>query len=98
MPYIDGFLIPVPRRNRAKYRIGQRVADRIAVGVAVRSALERNRHASEDERNGLIDSVLTSDLVRLSPAAARGRGPHQRHASPPWSTERPSPAFRNSHS
>jgi superfamily I DNA/RNA helicase len=28
--------------------------------------------ASEDERNGLIESVLTSDLVRLSPAAARG--------------------------
>ena len=27
---------------------------------------------SEDERNGLIESVLTSDLVRLSPAAARG--------------------------
>jgi superfamily I DNA/RNA helicase len=28
--------------------------------------------ASEDERHGLIESVLTSDLVRLSPAAARG--------------------------
>jgi superfamily I DNA/RNA helicase len=28
--------------------------------------------ASEDDRNGLIESVLTSDLVRLSPAAARG--------------------------
>jgi superfamily I DNA/RNA helicase len=28
--------------------------------------------AKEDERNGLIESVLTSDLVRLSPAAARG--------------------------
>jgi superfamily I DNA/RNA helicase len=28
--------------------------------------------ATEDERNGLIESVLTSDLVRLSPAAARG--------------------------
>jgi superfamily I DNA/RNA helicase len=28
--------------------------------------------ASEDERNGLIESILTSDLVRLSPAAARG--------------------------
>ena len=28
--------------------------------------------ASEDERNGLIESVLTSDLVQLSPAAARG--------------------------
>jgi RecB family exonuclease len=28
--------------------------------------------ASQDERNGLIESVLTSDLVRLSPAAARG--------------------------
>lgn len=28
--------------------------------------------ASEDERSGLIESVLTSDLVRLSPAAARG--------------------------
>jgi superfamily I DNA/RNA helicase len=28
--------------------------------------------ASKDERNGLIESVLTSDLVRLSPAAARG--------------------------
>jgi superfamily I DNA/RNA helicase len=28
--------------------------------------------ASEDERNGLVESVLTSDLVRLSPAAARG--------------------------
>jgi superfamily I DNA/RNA helicase len=28
--------------------------------------------ASEDERNGLVESVLTSDLVRLSPASARG--------------------------
>jgi superfamily I DNA/RNA helicase len=28
--------------------------------------------ASQDERNGLIEPVLTSDLVRLSPAAARG--------------------------
>jgi superfamily I DNA/RNA helicase len=28
--------------------------------------------AKEDERNGLIESVLTSDLFRLSPAAARG--------------------------
>jgi superfamily I DNA/RNA helicase len=28
--------------------------------------------ASDDERNGLIEPVLTSDLVRLSPAAARG--------------------------
>jgi superfamily I DNA/RNA helicase len=28
--------------------------------------------ASQDERTGLIESILTSDLVRLSPAAARG--------------------------
>jgi superfamily I DNA/RNA helicase len=28
--------------------------------------------ARQDERNGLIESVLTSDLVRLSPASARG--------------------------
>ena len=68
----------IPERRGAEQRIGERVREHVAVGVAERTALERDANAAEDERAPLdepmrVEAVTDAHHPTLASSAARSR-------------------------
>ena len=68
---IGKMLADVPGARRAEQRVGERVTEDVAVGMAERTALERQRDAGQDERPALDEPM---QVVARADAREPGHG------------------------